>query len=484
MEIKSTRRKEIKWRSAALAVLAFTLSLLCNAQTVKHYTIKNGKMYIELTKDIRPSELDSFITQFELQELDLKNFLHTNRPDSLAKLGWKIEVNNEIGFVISKGFEPFDVFKNPADKIIFPHKSQPLFPDINNGVVYGVNRFKNKTPFFTQDSVVTFFLRNQQRARQVMLAGSFNDWLPDQLSMQPTDSGWIYQVKLGPGKYWYKFIVDGNWTTDKDNLLSENDGQGNINSVFYKPNTVFYLPGFTDAKKVALAGSFNNWEGGKLTMRKTATGWELPLYLSKGTHTYKYVVDGKWLTDVNNSEKLPDGRGSYNSVLRLGNPHFFKLPGHEHGRLVYLVGSFNNWREDELLMTKTVGGWELPYTLGPGNYEYKFKVDGKWISDPANPLTSAHSGNSYLIIEPNYTFRLKGFQDAKQVFLAGDFNHWDPKAYAMKKQDGEWVFPVQLSAGKHLYKFVVDEKWIIDPDNKLWEQNEHGTGNSIVWIVQ
>jgi 1,4-alpha-glucan branching enzyme len=111
-------------------------------------------------------------------------------------------------------------------------------------------------------------------------------------------------------------------------------------------------------------------------------------------------------------------------------------------------------------------------------------VDGKWVSDPANVMTSPGSGNSFLIINPNYTFLLKGFTNAKDVFLAGDFNDWDPKAYRMKKEGNQWIFPVHLSVGKHLYKFVVDGQWITDPGNKLWEQNEYSTGNSILWIEQ
>jgi len=37
-------------------------------------------------------------------------------------------------------------------------------------------------------------------------------------------------------------------------------------------------------------------------------------------------------------------------------------------------------------------------------------------------------------------------------------------------------------AGKHKYKYLVDGKWITDPNNKNWEQNEFGTGNSIIWV--
>jgi hypothetical protein len=52
----------------------------------------------------------------------------------------------------------------------------------------------------------------------------------------------------------------------------------------------------------------------------------------------------------------------------------------------------------------------------------------------------------------------------------------------MKKQGDEWILPLHLANGKHRYKFIVDGKWILDPANKLWEQNDEGTGNSILWI--
>ena len=132
-------------------------------------------------------------------------------------------------------------------------------------------------------------------------------------------------------------------------------------------------------------------------------------------------------------------------------------------------------------MKKTPTGWELPYAVGPGNYEYKFIVDGKEIADPANNVTT-NKGNSYLVMEPNYTFRLKGYKNAKAVFLAGDFNDWSPTALAMIREGDEWIYRVHLSPGKHRYKFIVDGKWITDPSNRQWEQNELGNGNSVIWI--
>jgi hypothetical protein len=52
----------------------------------------------------------------------------------------------------------------------------------------------------------------------------------------------------------------------------------------------------------------------------------------------------------------------------------------------------------------------------------------------------------------------------------------------MVKQGSKWIFPVFLHKGKHTYKFIVDGKWILDPVNKLYEQNEFGTYNTVLWI--
>ena len=136
-------------------------------------------------------------------------------------------------------------------------------------------------------------------------------------------------------------------------------------------------------------------------------------------------------------------------------------------------------------MTKTATGWEFPYTLGPGNYEYKFIIDDKFEARPGNVnVKNGEGGNLYFVIEPNYTFRLKGFPNAKKVYVSGDFNNWSPNTFAMTHQNDEWIFAANLTPGKHTYKFVVDGKWIIDPGNKQWEQNEFGTGNSVLWLGQ
>jgi 1,4-alpha-glucan branching enzyme len=53
---------------------------------------------------------------------------------------------------------------------------------------------------------------------------------------------------------------------------------------------------------------------------------------------------------------------------------------------------------------------------------------------------------------------------AKQVYLTGDFNDWQPMASPMQRQpDGAWLLQVLLHHGHHRYHFLVDGKIVLDP---------------------
>ena len=52
-------------------------------------------------------------------------------------------------------------------------------------------------------------------AKRVSLAGSFNKWDTKALSAKKDSRGnWAVKVNLKPGRYEYKFVVDGNWLND------------------------------------------------------------------------------------------------------------------------------------------------------------------------------------------------------------------------------------------------------------------------------
>jgi hypothetical protein len=351
-------------------------------------------------------------------------------------------------------------------------------------VPYGVNRLTRNTVVKLPGEKVRFFLPGYRNAKTVFLSGSFNGWSTLQTPMQTSDSGWIVTISLKPGKYTYKFIIDGIWTNDPFNKLMENDTQGGYNSVFFCYNYRFVLNGHADAHKVVLTGSFNDWNEKDLWMIRFNGKWVIHLYLREGTHAYKFIVDNDWITDPANKVTRPDGKGNENSFIGFGDTIIFSLKGYPHAEKVVLSGDFNAWNTGELFMEKASGGWQLPYVLAAGNYEYKYIVDGDWITDPGNPFTTGEANftNSFLAVKSNHTFILEQHSDASKVILAGSFNGWSPENYRMVEKGEVWLFPLYLKPGKYLYKYVVDTKWIIDPTNELWEENEYGTGNSVLWI--
>ena len=69
-----------------------------------------------------------------------------------------------------------------------------------------------------------------------------------------------------------------------------------------------------------------------------------------------------------------------------------------------VFGSWNGWKGGELTATCAEAGLWLtpPLLLAPGEYAYKFLLDGsRWLDDPANPR-KAHDGQGGL----NSTFAI------------------------------------------------------------------------------
>jgi len=362
-------------------------------------------------------------------------------------------------------------------------KTGPGYVD-HSKVKFGVNSLSENVIIQYLDGSTKFILPGYENADDVYLVGSFNDWDMYNLPMKRTSKGWETTIKLEPGKYLYKYIVDGNWIRDPHNNLRDSDGFQAYNSIMYRYNTEFELDGYTDAKKVILSGSFNDWNKKEARMAKTSSGWAIPVYLKQGTYNYKFIVDKEWVIDPANPKIRDDGMGNKNSVVSIGSETEFELLGFKNAKSVILAGTFNDWNEAELRMDKTSAGWKISYALSPGNYEYKFIVDGEWITDPDNPYFIYHGDytNSFIVIEQNHTFRLSDFDGAKNVIVTGSFTGWSETNNRMIRKNDEWIFPIHLEPGKYTYKFIVDGEWILDPNNSLYEENEYGTDNSFIWI--
>jgi 1,4-alpha-glucan branching enzyme len=69
-------------------------------------------------------------------------------------------------------------------------------------------------------------------AREVALMGDFNHWNPKKNVMKNNGKGtWSRIVMLTPGRYEYKFFVDGVWTLDPQNSQTCSNCFGTRNNV-------------------------------------------------------------------------------------------------------------------------------------------------------------------------------------------------------------------------------------------------------------
>jgi len=81
---------------------------------------------------------------------------------------------------------------------------------------------------------VTFALEHTD-AKEVYLCGDFNQWSPKDLRMIHRDGNgrWEKRVTLVPGRYEYKFIIDGNWIHDAKAPENVPNAHGSLNSVLH-----------------------------------------------------------------------------------------------------------------------------------------------------------------------------------------------------------------------------------------------------------
>jgi 1,4-alpha-glucan branching enzyme len=77
----------------------------------------------------------------------------------------------------------------------------------------------------------------------------------------------------------------------------------------------FSLASF-DAKEVILMGDFNRWNPKVHPMKKNKNGvWEKMTFLFPGTYEYRFLVDGHWKNDPNNTQTRTNRFGTINNVI-------------------------------------------------------------------------------------------------------------------------------------------------------------------------
>ena len=458
------------------------LQLQAQEEDKVSYSYKKGEVYVNLDRQADSTSLENLLQSIG-SSLAITDSLAQLKSNKVTASGWRLMTYNKSKIVYKKTLNKLESKAKQEFFFTDDGKKKAVF-NATADAVYGRNNFHRPSVVETAPGVFTFQLSGFPKAEKVYLSGTFNNWSTTLSQMEKLEDGWSIAMPLSAGKYLYKFIVDGKWMIDPDNSQQETDEWGHTNSVFYVYNHSFFIKRFEEAKQVFLAGSFNDWRTDELQMQKAETGWELPLFLREGVHEYKFLVDGTWMTDPANANNRTNKQGEANSIIQMGDAHVFRLPGFLNAKKVFLAGDFNGWNDSSLRMQKDGEGWTYAHILGTGNYQYKFIVDGQWMPDPNNPHSIGQGGfeNSVLSINPIHTFRLEGFESAEKVLLSGTFNGWSEDGYTMKQKEGQWEISIYLPKGKTRYKFLVDGKWMIDPQNPYWERNRYRTKDSILWV--
>ena len=66
-----------------------------------------------------------------------------------------------------------------------------------------------------QNHKKAIFTFTAPEAQRVQLAGDFNSWDPNAHPLKRTSGErWEIRLNLSPGRYEYKFLVDGQWQND------------------------------------------------------------------------------------------------------------------------------------------------------------------------------------------------------------------------------------------------------------------------------
>jgi len=210
-----------------------------------------------------------------------------------------------------------------------------------------------------------------------------------------------------------------------------------------------------DAKKMNVAGSFNNWDMNNMPMNSDGNGnWSVDIELEKGTYEYKFIQDNDWdkLNKDNRSVTVKPMSGLTKSTL-------FEVSA-PNANEVTIAGSFNEWNNSVCKLARAENGkWRVYIDLAPGEYEYKFLQNGDWdilnkdnrkIKVPSNSSVLQQNGTLFEVIAPS----------ANKVTIAGSFNDWNTEQYKLEKTDnGKWSIRIQLKPGHYEYKFLQDGDW-------------------------
>jgi 1,4-alpha-glucan branching enzyme len=115
------------------------------------------------------------------------------------------------------------------DRPLSPPLSKPSAPEPQPAKTREVRQRPAEQKRTSQKPVE--FRVHAPQASSVVVAGSFNNWDTQKTQLQRDGDGWKGKISLAPGRYEYRFVVDGEWISDPNCKESIRNDYGSTNSV-------------------------------------------------------------------------------------------------------------------------------------------------------------------------------------------------------------------------------------------------------------
>jgi enterochelin esterase family protein len=178
---------------------------------------------------VAPALLKRYVGRYELDPKFTHDFvLYVSvKDDSL----WVRPGYLRARRVIAESESRFSDSENPDLHLTFmkDEKGNVTGLTLNSGT--GDVRVKKMPPPVPSVGNTTFRLAGHTDAEAVAIYGSFNGWIQTKNYCAKDADGWVCRIDLAPGKYTYRFLVDGAGLLDPTNSATEDDGQGHTDSV-------------------------------------------------------------------------------------------------------------------------------------------------------------------------------------------------------------------------------------------------------------
>lgn len=250
-------------------------------------------------------------------------------------------------------------------------------------------------------------------ASTAYLGGAGQGWLDAELSSTTTPATLTLTPvlgELGAGTYTAVVILSGDGAGNSPRGIAVTlDVEGASG-----PAVFSYTPpaGAPEVTSVSLRGSMNGWNETPMTLADGT--WSVALPLDEGPYEYKFYINGGWPGDMCNDETWghPDENmwidpnatgcngGNATTTVTATPRYIFRFSPPEGAPAVTSVslrGSMNGWNETPMFNLN--GEWRIGLDE-PGDYEYKFYINGNWPGDMCNDATWGDPDNN-LWIDPD-----------------------------------------------------------------------------------